>query len=202
LLYRNLQRNGARNVQVIEAAGSNEDGKLRFHVAPFSAGSHVMSAGDLSLGAPAIDVPSLPLDRLGLNGVSLVMIDVEGHEPEVLAGARQLLERDRPWIIMKINLWCLSAYADHSPGAFVRTIWERFEVWSLSADGDIAPLGSGLKFLHDLLLSMGGAARVVLRPREGMRMPRLPELSWPQAAVALHQSNANVPAGESHWGER
>lgn len=41
-------------------------------------------------------VPIEKLDDLGARNVSLIKIDVEGMEPEVLSGARQTIERDRP----------------------------------------------------------------------------------------------------------
>jgi FkbM family methyltransferase len=39
----------------------------------------------------------------GVERVSLVKIDVEGHEPAVLAGAEGLLARDRPALIVELN---------------------------------------------------------------------------------------------------
>jgi FkbM family methyltransferase len=183
-LRRNLQLNGIANVDLVVAAASSEIGTLRFHVAQFGAGSHVVSAGDLSRGAPAIDVPAIPLDRIDLPRIDFIKIDVEGHEPEVLAGARRLLARDRPLILMEINIWCLTAYADHNPAALIRKLWERFEVWAPTDSGDLIPLEHSLTFLHRTILQAGGAADVVLRPRAGVDMPTLPELSWPETALA------------------
>jgi FkbM family methyltransferase len=85
-----------------------------------------MSAGDLSQGAPAVEVPAISLDQIDLPRIDFIKIDVEGHEPEVLAGARRLLARDRPFVLMEINIWCLTAYADHNPGTLIRRLWERF----------------------------------------------------------------------------
>jgi FkbM family methyltransferase len=181
-LQRNLQLNGVRNVEVTQAAVSDAPGVLTFHEAQFGAGSHVMSPGDLSRGAPSIEVPCLTLDSLDLPRVDFMKIDVEGHEPEVLAGARRLLERDRPLIFTELNLWCLMAYADHQPGAFIRRLWERFEVWAPEEDGTLTPIPHALPFLHDLIVRRAGGADVVLRPLEGIEMPDLPELAWPEAA--------------------
>jgi FkbM family methyltransferase len=183
-LRKNLDLNRISNVELVTAAASSEAGTLTFHVAQFGAGSHVMSAGDLSRGAPAIDVPAIPLDEVDLPSIGFIKIDVEGHEPEVLAGARSLLERDRPLIFMEINIWCLTAYADHNPGALIRRLWERFEVWAPTAGGDLVPLESGLTFLHRTIVHAGGAADVVLRPRSGVNMPTLAELTWPEAVRA------------------
>ena len=48
------------------------------------------------------------LDEFNLNGVSLIKIDVEGYELEVLKGALQTLERCRPSIILE--LWSDDQY--------------------------------------------------------------------------------------------
>ena len=183
-LHRNLALNGITNVEPITMAISSDRETLQFHVAQFSAGSHVMSAGDLSRGAPMIEVPAIPLDQVELPPISFIKIDAEGHEPEVLAGARQLMMRDRPLILMEINIWCLTAYADHNPGALIRQLWDRFDVWAPTADGDLIPLDSGLIFLHRTITETRGGGEIVLRPRLGAEMPTLPELSWPAAAIA------------------
>jgi FkbM family methyltransferase len=115
-LRKNLNHNGISNVELVDAAASNQADILQFHVAQFGAGSHVVSGGDLSRGAPTINVPAKCLDEIELPPISFIKIDVEGHEPEVFAGARRLLARDRPLIFMEINIWCLTAYADHNLG--------------------------------------------------------------------------------------
>lgn len=55
-----------------------------------------------SVGA-AESVSVTTLDALGLDGVALVKIDVEGWETEVLNGAAGLLERQRPALIVEVN---------------------------------------------------------------------------------------------------
>lgn len=51
-------------------------------------------------GASVI-VSLVPLDALALHDVSLLKIDVEGHEPEVLAGAADTIARERPAVIIE-----------------------------------------------------------------------------------------------------
>jgi len=184
-LRRNLERNGITNVEVHAAAVSNEPGTLRFHVAQFGAGSHVVAAGHVSGGTiPTVEVPAVTLDGIDLSTIAFVKIDAEGHEPDVLAGARRLLAQDRPLIYTEVNIWCLSAFAGHSPGAFVRKLWEMFEVGKPEADGGFSPLPDAYGFLHDTVVHTHGIADIVLLPREGMPMPLLPELAWPEAALA------------------
>jgi FkbM family methyltransferase len=50
-----------------------------------------------------IDVPVKTLDSYGFDDVCLVKIDVEGHELEVLKGAEQTLNRERPVVLVEIE---------------------------------------------------------------------------------------------------
>jgi FkbM family methyltransferase len=163
LLRRNLALNDLDNVEVIAAAVSNRAGALAFHVAEFGPGSQVVSEGHFGRGAPTIEVRSVRLDSFGFPRIDFIKIDVEGHEPEVLAGARTLLERDRPLIHMELNLRCLTAYADHNPGAFVRRLWERFEVFRPQRDGSLEVLSHGLPVLHEVIVNRAGSFCVLRR---------------------------------------
>lgn len=184
-LRRNLERNGISNVEVHAAAVSDRPGTLRFHVAQFGAGSHVVAAGHVSSGAiPTVDVPAVTLDGTNLPPIAFVKIDAEGHDPDVLAGAGRLLARDRPLIYTEVNIWCLSAFAGHSPGALVRKLWETFEVSKPEKDGQMSPLPDAYGFLHDTIVHAQGIADIVLRPRKEVPMPSLQELTWPEPALA------------------
>jgi FkbM family methyltransferase len=188
-LRRNLELNAIPNVEVVAAAVSDAPGTLRFHVAQFGAGSHVVAAGHVAgQTMPTVDVPAIVLDDQNLPPLAFLKIDAEGHEPNVLAGARALLARDRPLIYTEINVWCLCAFAGHSPGALVRTLWESFEVGTPEPDGHIAPLPDPYAFLHDTIVFHGGLADIALRPRPGAAMPTLPDLAWPVAAVAADRT--------------
>ena len=58
----------------------------------------------LSVGAERIAVPTRRLDSYDLDGVRLIKIDVEGHELAVLRGARALLERDHPVLVVELDV--------------------------------------------------------------------------------------------------
>jgi len=197
-LRRNLERNGITNVEIHAAAVSSEPGILRFHVAQFGAGSHVVAAGHVSgRTISTVDVPAVTLDGTDLPSISFVKIDAEGHEPDVLAGAGRLLSRDRPLIYTEVNIWCLSAFAGHSPGALVRKLWEVFEVGKPEADGQISFLADGYGFLHDTVVHTHGIADIVLRLREGVSMPSLPELTWPEPALAALRAANSIGSNKS-----
>jgi len=196
-LRRNLASNGITNVEVVAAAVSDRASTLRFHVAQFGAGSHIVAAGHVAGDTiEAIDVSAVTLDDALESPVSFIKIDAEGHEPDVLAGARGVVARDQPLIYTEINVWCLSAFAGHSPGAFVRTLFQAFDVGTPQPNGTVMPLPDGYGFLHDLIVHKQGMADVVLRPRPGVAMPGLPELAWPEPAVeALNRAARNGHAG-------
>jgi FkbM family methyltransferase len=177
-LRENLAANGITNVTVEPVAVSNKASTLRFHEAQFGAGSHVVSQEHLANGrVPTIDIPAISLDSQNLPPIAFMKIDAEGHEPEVLAGARSLLAREQPIVYMEINIWCLCAFAGHSPGTLVKTLWERFEVENAAG----VPLSDPYAFLHETI-TRGGVADVLLRPKGGVQMPTLPELTWPASA--------------------
>ena len=200
-LRRNLERNGIANVEVRAAAASSRPGTLRFHVAEVGAASHVVAPGHMARrGIRTVDVPAATLDDAddmpSGTRIAFVKIDAEGHEPDVLAGARRLLTRDRPLVYTEVNVWCLSAFAGHSPEAFVRALWQAFKVSRAMPNGTLVPLPNGYDFIYDVIVNRGGYADVVLRPRKGARMPTLPELSWPEAAIdalrAAHVDRAEL----------
>lgn len=183
-LRKNLELNRIGNVRVHVNAASHEAGSVRIHEAGFGAGSHVVSSGHVAAHElSTVEVECLTLDSLDLPRIDFVKIDAEGHEPNVLAGARSLLRRDAPLVYTEVNAWCLSAFAGHSLGAFVRTLWERFDVSSCAPDGSISAMPSAYVFLHDLVVKHGGLSDIVLRPKAGVEMPDLPSLTWPASAL-------------------
>ncbi len=183
-LVRNLELNDISNVKVVRGAVSDTDAVVRIHEARFGAGSHVVSDSHVAGNrVPTIEVPSLTLDGMDLPAIGLMKVDVEGHEPNVLAGARKLLSRDAPLIYTEINAWCLSAFAGHSLGAVVRSLWQTFDVGRVETDGSVSELADAYEFLHDLIVRRGGLSDIVLRPKSGVQMPDLPSLTWPLPAL-------------------
>ena len=55
----------------------------------------------ISTAKEGVEVPARPLDMLGLPGPQVIKLDVEGHEPNVLSGARETLEKYRPAIVFE-----------------------------------------------------------------------------------------------------
>lgn len=57
--------------------------------------------GHCAVGNGPLMVQARTLDSYGFGEVALLKIDVEGHEPEVLVGARQTIERWHPQILIE-----------------------------------------------------------------------------------------------------
>jgi FkbM family methyltransferase len=101
-MQRNLQLNAVQNVAVRQTALGDLDGQIRFHDATgeFNQGlGRHDPKGDLT-------VPVIRLDedlKTRRRAIALMKIDVEGMELRVVRGARQILERDRPAIVVEFN---------------------------------------------------------------------------------------------------
>jgi FkbM family methyltransferase len=96
-LRRHLQMNALTNVRVMPVAVSDRSGSALFR----EASHHAMGALDAS---GALTVPTVVLDALVAQGElpspSLIKIDVEGAEVDVLRGARGILQEARPIVFV------------------------------------------------------------------------------------------------------
>ena len=176
--YGYLCRNTAAfaNIEPVQAAASDRATVLHFHPSAYAAGSHVVGSGHIQDGMPTVDVRAVSLDEfVAERGIepSFIKLDVEGHEPEALAGAAKLIERYRPTIYMEFNSWTLNAYAGHSPAAFVRALWDTF---------DVENYPDPLLFLHENLVVDGCVSNIAMRLKPGSQVPALDVMSFPPAA--------------------
>jgi FkbM family methyltransferase len=99
-LRRALELSGHANVELFEAAASDEEGELQLSIGRDPALTRLV-------GGAGRTVPAVTLDGLwrahGEPEVSVVKIDVEGAEPAVLRGARRLLESQHPVLLLEAN---------------------------------------------------------------------------------------------------
>lgn len=104
-LHKNIALNPGANIKVIESAVSNQKAKMRFFCSPDSG-----ACGSLTkfshFKEEEIEVEVDTLDNLlgDLRRVNLIKIDTEGHEFDVLLGARQLISCHKPHICFEVNL--------------------------------------------------------------------------------------------------
>ncbi|MCZ2830305.1 FkbM family methyltransferase [Modestobacter sp. VKM Ac-2986] len=139
--------NDADNVTLLDAAVSDADGSLSFNTTPGN--SAIASARRHQFGLlnewESVTVPAVRLDTLHaageLDGVSVVKIDVEGHELGVLRGALGFIAAVRPTVVFE---YTPVAAADHGwtqedAVALLRRAGE-FEFTALSeSDGGVLP---------------------------------------------------------------
>lgn len=110
-----LERVFKNHVRVIAGAASNTNGEAALRVPAGGDGLGTIESGNHFSGAfKTVTVKTFRIDDLGLEDVTFMKVDVEGHEISVLEGAMELLKRDRPTIL-------LEAEERHNPGA-VRSV--------------------------------------------------------------------------------
>jgi len=131
-LRENIALNNLPNVQVIEAALCDTDGKVQFYTFPegeFNQGISGLSGSDRA--TRAIEVRALSgrkfQEELNLSTCDLIKIDVQGHERTVLTQLGDLVRRARPYIIFEC--W---EEAGSDPGETCRMLLEQgYKLWYL-----------------------------------------------------------------------
>lgn len=104
-LKKNIELNGADNVNAFDFGLSNEDEIVDFFVYPEGGGN--ASARDLSRreGVSTVSVQLRTLDSCGLfdrKKIDFIKLDIEGGELLALMGAQRILARDKPVIFCEI----------------------------------------------------------------------------------------------------
>ncbi len=148
LLRRAVAANGfGRIVRVLPAAAGREAGRRRL---VWERGQH-SPGGTWSMTHDALEAALPPGDNafmesavvrlddvLGELPVDLVKIDIEGAEPDALAGAGRLLSRTRPKVLCEINPPLLRQVGRTEPAAFVDWMaGQGYRCHTLEADGTL-----------------------------------------------------------------
>jgi FkbM family methyltransferase len=119
LLGKNVEANRARCVTPLRCAVSASAGQMGFQ--ENSAYGHLIAEG---AALATVEVRTLDgiVNDLGLDRLDFVKIDTEGFEPQVLAGAGDVLQRLRPMVYLELNAWTLLAYGRSDPLTFLRDL--------------------------------------------------------------------------------
>jgi FkbM family methyltransferase len=96
LLRHNVEANGFSNIVIHEVALSDRNGTASMTAPHRKADASLTVAGEVT-------VATAQLDSLELPPPTVVKIDVEGAEVEVLRGMQQALRRDRPVVVVEIH---------------------------------------------------------------------------------------------------
>lgn len=95
-LVQNMVLNQCQNVRAYRCAVGREFKQVQMRMA------HSSNEGGTPIGYGGDLTPLIPLDALKLENVSLIKIDVEGYEDEVLVGAQETIKKNRPFIIIEL----------------------------------------------------------------------------------------------------
>ena len=127
ILELNMRQNEIKNVSPFQIALSDNQGQVAFN--PDSAFGHLLHEDNQNFGGISVETTTLDLlvERLDLKQVDFIKIDVEGFEPNVIAGAKKTIARFQPMIYCELNSWCLLDHGGHNPLDFVETIFDDFE---------------------------------------------------------------------------
>ncbi len=108
ILEHNFKLNRLRHYTIVQAAASNKNGTAmlniadRFHRGENTLGPFVYSTTKL---AARIPVPTKTLDqiamRLCIAKVTLIKVDTDGHEYQVIRGGEKIIKRDRPFLLVE-----------------------------------------------------------------------------------------------------
>lgn len=141
-LYHNLGLNGLANVVPLRfAIGAGETRIVEMN--PATSGNE----GGTGVGAGGDRAELRSLDSFGFDRVSLLKIDVEGYENEVLAGAGDTIRRNRPVILLEIMGGEDYETASVDVRERIHGTWERLERF----DYTVRPV-----FKHDYLALPNG----------------------------------------------
>lgn len=80
------------------------------------------NSGDISIDPTQGDIPRRTLDSFNLKDVGFIKIDTQGHETQIIRGARDTLQRCRPVMLIELpskelvgllDRWGFAIYAKH-----------------------------------------------------------------------------------------
>jgi FkbM family methyltransferase len=98
ILKKNILANNLKNVVAIRAAAGSKKSRLNLYKSKENLGDHKLY-GD----GKKERVRVVKLDELVREQVNLIKIDTQGWEPEVVAGAKKIITKDKPIIFMEYS---------------------------------------------------------------------------------------------------
>jgi FkbM family methyltransferase len=155
-LRQNIATNGISNITVLEAAASNNRDLIP-----------MASSGPYSSFTPGSSLlcPTIMLDDFAGQNVAFVKIDTEGFEPNVLDGARALLDRDKPLVLAEFNSWWMMVHG-YNPIAVSTALFNSFDILGFYHLDALSPLPSQtIGIAHTNIMEHKCISDVLMRPR-------------------------------------
>jgi FkbM family methyltransferase len=102
-LFYNVKLNELVNVTPLRFAVSSEPGIIEMNPVPRGPGGPMRGPdGKVAIGKGGDPVEARTIDSFGFSNVSVIKIDVEGHEAQVLKGAEETIKDFHPVILVEI----------------------------------------------------------------------------------------------------
>lgn len=101
-IQKTLAKNKIKNVKLVNVGLSDKKGKLRFCSDGTGSSSLCQERRPSSRWTEVYDIPIKTLDSFKLNNVSIIKIDVEGHELNVLKGAEKTIKSSKPVLVLEV----------------------------------------------------------------------------------------------------
>jgi FkbM family methyltransferase len=115
LIAHTIDSNGIANVELVPVALAAERGYVSFGTHVGSNGGFLPDGASITGSGRGTIVPTMALDDLDLQRVSVVKIDVEGAEGIVIDGATRTIERHRPTFVMEFSKEMTTRVSARSP---------------------------------------------------------------------------------------
>ena len=102
-----LQRNlGSRtSIRLLQAVCSSENGKTGFHIETSRGTAQTIKANDGETRLNSIRLDTLLQDNVDFRDCNLLKIDTDGHDFDVIRGARDLVTRARPIVLFECDIF-------------------------------------------------------------------------------------------------
>ena len=154
ILRANVALNGFQErVNVSHAAASDADGEVFFSTLGYDAniGARFTAKDEDTLLARSLPNAPVPTKVRALTAdtllreqrIDLVKIDVEGHEPSVLAGMQRILEENRPIIVSEFAPGTIEHISKVQPSDYLNSIASHRYVFAvIERNAQVTPLGS------------------------------------------------------------
>lgn len=174
ILQENVAENHLTNVEALNTAISDKCGSVSFYdTKSFAAGSFAsfdaQSLAAKHTSGDEIKVESTTLDslveKLNLEQLDFVKVDIEGFEYHFLQGAHETLSRFKPNVILEFNSYCLVTHGRVLPDTVLQKIMAIFPyVYLLTTFGELRRIfteSDGHTFIHDQFTKKKGLCNLL-----------------------------------------